>query len=45
MQWCQTGALARAAQEALVLAQVPDRLQELMGQWSTGNFRELPPWW
>jgi hypothetical protein len=43
MQWSQTGALRRAAEDALMLKEEPNQLRELLGRWSSGDFRDLPP--
>jgi len=41
--WAQNGTLTRAAQEALQLEGEPEKLRELVGEWSQGDFRNLPP--
>ncbi len=41
--WAANGTLARAAQNALQLEGVPEKLRELVGEWSQGDFRNLPP--
>jgi hypothetical protein len=42
-QWARTGELTLAAQEALQLDRVPERLQRLVSEWSEGDFSQLPP--
>jgi hypothetical protein len=41
--WAQNCTLTRAAQEALQLEGEPEKLRELVGEWSQGDFRNLPP--
>jgi hypothetical protein len=41
--WSQSGALSRAAEQALLLSGTPERLRELVGRWSAGSFEDLPP--
>jgi alpha-tubulin suppressor-like RCC1 family protein len=41
--WSQSGALSRAAEQALLLGGTPERLRVLVGRWSAGNFEDLPP--
>ncbi len=41
--WALDGSLASAAKEALMLEGSPGALQDLMAQWSAGDFRALPP--
>lgn len=41
--WSQTGALNRAAQEALRLPVEPEAVQQLVWRWSAGDDRDLPP--
>ncbi|MEB3316632.1 MAG: Calx-beta domain-containing protein, partial [Cyanobacteriota bacterium] len=41
--WSKSGALSRAAEQALLLGETPGRLRELVGRWSAGNFEDLPP--
>jgi hypothetical protein len=40
--WAQNGTLSRAAQDALQLEGEPEKLRELVGEWSQGDFRNLP---
>jgi hypothetical protein len=42
-RWALDGALAAAAQEALLLNGTPPALQDLITQWSAGDFSALPP--
>jgi hypothetical protein len=42
-EWAASGQITAAAQEALQLDGEPELLQELVGQWSKGDFSELPP--
>jgi hypothetical protein len=41
--WSSSGALARAASEALLLKAEPEPLKTLVSQWSNGDFSDLPP--
>lgn len=41
--WAQNGTLKRAAQDALQLEGEPEKLRELVGEWSQSDFRNLPP--
>ena len=41
--WAQNGTLTRAAQEALQLEGEPEKLRELVGEWSQRDFGNLPP--
>lgn len=41
--WARTGELSRAALDALQLTRPSERLQTLVGRWSAGDFRDLPP--
>ncbi|MCP9861360.1 hypothetical protein KBZ33_20280, partial [Cyanobium sp. Cruz-8D1] len=41
--WATNGTLSRAAQTALQLEGEPEKLRELVGEWSQGDFRNLPP--
>ena len=41
--WAADGALATAAQEALLLNGTPSALLDLITQWGSGDFRSLPP--
>jgi len=41
--WATNGTLSRAAQTALQLEGEPEKLRELVGEWSNGDFRNLPP--
>jgi hypothetical protein len=41
--WAQNGTLMRAAQYALQLEGEPEKLRELVREWSQGGFRNLPP--
>lgn len=41
--WSASGQLTAAAQEALLLKNVPESLQQLVAQWASGNFLSLPP--
>lgn len=41
--WSLDGSLASAGQQALVLNGTPAALQDLISQWSAGDFRSLPP--
>lgn len=41
--WAQNGTLTLAAQDALQLEGEPEKLCELVGEWSQGDFRNLPP--
>ncbi len=40
--WAKNGTLSRAAQNALQLDGVPEKLSRLVGEWSQGDFRNLP---
>jgi hypothetical protein len=42
-QWAQSGALCRAARDALLLDGEPSLLGELVELWAVGDFRDLPP--
>ena len=42
-EWAASGQITAAAQEALQLDGEPELLQELVGEWSKGDFSELPP--
>lgn len=42
-QWSRSGALGRAARDALRLEEEPERLRELLASWSAGDFGDLPP--
>ena len=42
-QWAQSGALSRAAQDALQLDGEPEQLGQLLREWSEGDFSHLPP--
>ena len=42
-QWSRTGALSRAAQEALRLPEEPEGLRQLVERWSAADFQDLPP--
>ncbi|MCS5705318.1 cadherin domain-containing protein [Synechococcus sp. FGCU-3] len=42
-RWALDGALAAAAQEALLLSGTPPALENLITQWGSGDFRSLPP--
>ena len=41
--WATNGTLSRAAQTALQLEGEPEKLRELVEEWSKGDFRNLPP--
>lgn len=41
--WALDGSLAAAAQEALIHEGTPEALQDLITQWSAGDFGSLPP--
>jgi|GEM_PF-6816280 len=41
--WGESGALARAAREALMLEGEPEPLKRLVNQWREGDFSGLPP--
>ena len=41
--WAQNGTLTLAAQHALRLDEEPERLRELVEEWSEGDFSNLPP--
>jgi Ca2+-binding RTX toxin-like protein len=41
--WSRTGALSRAAREALRLPGEPEGLRQLVARWSAGDVQELPP--
>ena len=41
--WAANGTLSRAAQDALQLEGEPEKLRELVGEWSQGDFRNLLP--
>ena len=41
--WAQNGTLTRAAQDALQREGEPEKLRELVGELSQGDFRNLPP--
>ena len=42
-QWARSGALSRAAQNALLLEGEPPLLGALVERWAAGDFRDLPP--
>ncbi len=42
-QWAHSGALSRAAQDALQLDGEPEQLGQLLREWSEGDFSHLPP--
>ena len=41
--WAADGSLMAAAQEALLLNETPEALEELAAQWAKGDFSALPP--
>ena len=41
--WGESGALTRAAREALMLEGEPEPLLSLLNQWRDGDFSGLPP--
>ncbi|MCP9902493.1 peptidoglycan DD-metalloendopeptidase family protein [Cyanobium sp. Cruz CV11-17] len=41
--WAANGTLSRAAQHALQLDGEPEKLSQLVREWSQGDFRNLPP--
>ena len=41
--WAADGMLMAAAQEALLLEEVPEALEELAAWWAKGDFSALPP--
>ncbi len=41
-QWSLSGRLSAAAREALLLDGEPQALQDLVSQWSAGNFQDVP---
>ena len=41
--WAADGSLTAAAQEALMLQGTPGTLQDLVNQWSRGDFSRIPP--
>ncbi|MEB3259112.1 MAG: hypothetical protein VKP63_00615, partial [Cyanobacteriota bacterium] len=41
--WARSGALSRAAVEALGLPEEPETLRQLQERWAAGDWRELPP--